>query len=111
MITQPVRWRNVAAAGQRGRIEADIPTTTGRAGTVVAHGVQPHGKPGYHTGAASGVARAGRRWSSWTPRDSAVARDLPASRWDWNEADWRALRGEELGWLAEAAAARRAPQN
>jgi hypothetical protein len=111
MITQPVRWRNVAAAGRPGRIEADSPIAAGRAGTAVAHRVQPHGKPGYRTGAVGGIAREGRRWSTWKPRDSAVARDLPSSRWDWDEADWRALRGEELGWLAEAAASRTASQN
>ena len=110
MMTQPVRWRSTAAAGQPGRIEADAPIAAGRAGTAVAHGVRPHGKPGYHTRAVGGIAREGRRWSTWTPRDSAVTRGLPASRWDWDDADWRALRREELGWLADAAASRPTPQ-
>ena len=110
MMTQPVRWRSTAAVGQPGRIEADSPIAAGRAGTAVAHGVQPHGKPGYHTRPVGVIAREGRRWSTWKPRDSAVARDLPASRWDWDAADWRALRMEELGWLADAAASRAAPQ-
>jgi hypothetical protein len=110
MMTQPVRWRNLAAAGQRGRVEADTPIAAGRAGTTVAHGVLPHGKPRIQTGAVGGIAREGRRWSAWKPRDSAVARDLPASRWDWDDAAWLALRGEELGWLADAVAARATPQ-
>jgi hypothetical protein len=76
---------------------------------VVAHGVQPHGKPRYDAVALG--AGEGRRWSTWKPRESAVACDLPASRWDWDEADWLALRGEELRWLADAAAARAAAQH
>jgi hypothetical protein len=110
MMAQPVRWRSRAAAGQPGRIEADMTIAAGRAGMAVAHGVPPHGKPRYHTAADGGIARERRRWSAWKPRDSAVARDLPASRWDWDDAAWLALRGEELGWLADAVAARAAPQ-
>jgi hypothetical protein len=49
--------------------------------------------------------RRGRsRWSRWRPRSSAVVFGLPACRSQWDAAAWRAIRREELRWLADAMA-------
>jgi hypothetical protein len=106
MTAQRVRFRHTTA-GQPRRIEADIPVAIGRAGTVEIGGALGSVRRRRPVGGLM-APRERSRWSPWTARDSLVARDLPASRWDWDASAWRAARMEELGWLAEAAEGARA---
>ena len=102
MLAQRIRFRHTATRQPR-RIETDIPVAIGRAGAVET-GVQRRRM----VGGLTGPRERSRWWSPWTARESVVARDLPASRWDWDASAWRAARAEELGWLAEAAEGARA---